>query len=282
MFLSGGYASDAYATGMKRLILVLAVIVLVLAGVLPWWLGVALVPVIVVLTRPRGAMPAVSAPVVRVGERREPWFPPDARPDADGRMFGVPGGGLASAAGVFGAERVDAGVEGETRLARLVASRLPSGPLVFLSLKTPGMGDVDVDCAVLDGRVLWLLDAKMWTFEPGCAWTRYGASDEGVMLLRRVDAEGRVSGDVVAERRLSRSMIMARDAYRRLFPGLDVRACTLLTPTDRGVAGVAADAVTPQGSRLETVYSWLDMFGRLGHAAPDMRAARRLEGLLNG
>ena len=72
MFLSGGYASDAYATGMKRLILVLAVIVLVLAGVLPWWLGVALAPVIVVLTRPRGAMPAVSAPVVCVGERREP------------------------------------------------------------------------------------------------------------------------------------------------------------------------------------------------------------------
>lgn len=102
------------------------------------------------------------------------------------------------------------------------------------------------------------------------------------MLLRRVDGEGRVSGDVVAERRLSRSMIMARDAYRRLFPGLDVRACTLLTPTDRGVAGVASDAVTPQGSRLETVYSWLDMFERLGHAAPDMRVARRLMGLLNG
>lgn len=242
----------------------------------------ALVLLAVVLARPRGAMPAASAPVVRVGERREPWFPPDPRPDADGRMFGVPGGGLASAAGVFGAERVDAGVEGETRLARLVASRLPSGPLVFLSLKAPGMGDVDVDCAVLDGRVLWLLDAKLWTFEPGCAWTRYGASDEGVMLLRRVDGEGRVSGDVVAERRLSRSMIMARDAYRRLFPGLDVRACTLLTPTDRGVAGVASDALTPQGSRLETVYSWLDMFERLGHAAPDMRAARRLEGLLNG
>ena len=51
MFLSGGYASDAYATGMKRLVLVLAVIVLVLA----WWLGVALAPVIVVPARPRGA-----------------------------------------------------------------------------------------------------------------------------------------------------------------------------------------------------------------------------------
>ena len=55
MFLSGGYASDAYATGMERLVLVLAVIVLVLAGVLPWWLGVALVPLAVVLMRPRGA-----------------------------------------------------------------------------------------------------------------------------------------------------------------------------------------------------------------------------------
>lgn len=55
MFLSGGYASDAYATGMKRLILVLAVIVLVLAGILHWWLGVALVPLAVVPARPRGA-----------------------------------------------------------------------------------------------------------------------------------------------------------------------------------------------------------------------------------
>lgn len=80
----------------------------------------ALVLLAVVPARPRGAMPAVSAPVVRVGERREPWFPPDPRPGADGRMFGVPGGGLASAAGVFGAERVDAGVEGAVACYRTV------------------------------------------------------------------------------------------------------------------------------------------------------------------
>lgn len=71
MFLSGGYASDAYATGMKRLILVLAVIVLVLA----WWLGVALAPVIVVPARPRGARNrtnrAVAAFIGEIGATEE-------------------------------------------------------------------------------------------------------------------------------------------------------------------------------------------------------------------
>lgn len=71
MFLSGGYASDAYATGMKRLILVLAVIVLVL----PWWLGVALAPVIVVPARPRGARNrtnrAVAAFIGEIGATEE-------------------------------------------------------------------------------------------------------------------------------------------------------------------------------------------------------------------
>lgn len=71
MFLSGGYASDAYATGMKRLILVLAVIMLVL----PWWLGVALAPVIVVPARPRGARNrtnrAVAAFIGEIGATEE-------------------------------------------------------------------------------------------------------------------------------------------------------------------------------------------------------------------
>lgn len=71
MFLSGGYASDAYATGMKRLVLVLAVIVLVLA----WWLGVALAPVIVVPARPRGARNrtnrAVAAFIGEIGATEE-------------------------------------------------------------------------------------------------------------------------------------------------------------------------------------------------------------------
>lgn len=253
-------------------------------GGLPVWLGVLLgVGVLLLAGRiieRRDAVPIV--PRVRVSERCEPWLSAPPAQGVEARMFGVPGGGLASAVSVFGVERVEAGVEGERRLSDVLAAHGCFDALVFRSLTVPDMGDVDVDCAVLDGRILWLLDAKLWTFEPGCAWTRHGATVEGGMVLRHVDENGCATGPIAAERRLSRSMVMAVESYRRLFPGLDVRACTLLVPSDRGVAAVASDAVTPEGSLLETVYSWLDVYGRSPHAMPDMGAARRLMGLLNG
>lgn len=209
---------------------------------------------------------------------------PDPAPAVDvatrPMMHGTPGIGLSD--GVFGVERTAAGMSGEHRLADLLADmNVDDHAQVWFSLKIPRFEDVDVDCAILSGRDLWLVDAKLW--KAGDAmYTRTnpdtGARDD---MFHLVDMEGR---EVVAYR-VKRTMVMAGESYRRLLPHMTVRTVTLLCPTSGGTAGVMTDATCADGTRLRQSREWvaddlLPIIRDRDADDVDPAAARQLDGLL--
>lgn len=76
-------------------------------------------------------------------------------------MHGTPGAGLSSQ--TFGEKRASMGTEGERELADILAYyQVDRYAQVFYSLRIPNYENIDVDCAVLTSRDLYLIDAKLW------------------------------------------------------------------------------------------------------------------------
>lgn len=171
-------------------------------------------------------------------------------------FHGTPGHGLEDSG--FEQWRIDAGQAGERALARVIAgARWADDEDVFFSLAVPGFPDIDVDCAVLSGRDLWLLDAKRYRVEDDAAYTCYGG-DGTTLYLRRLDADGHPTGDILGEHHISRSTVMARQGFKERFPALTIHSATLLTPSADGMyPAIALDAVDATGARFSDADSYV-------------------------
>ncbi len=177
----------------------------------------------------------------------------------------------------FGKDRVEAGQKGEMNLAKLFYKTglldLPN-VYTFWSLYLPGTGlDVDVDCAVLVGNTILLVDAKMYKSNAEYVYTGDGRGqltctdtdvdvDCAVLVgntILLVDAkmyksnaeyiytgDGRgqltctdtTTGNVVKTYQLSRSMPMARDKYAEYFTSESIIPVVTLCPGSGGNAAV--------------------------------------------
>ena len=171
-------------------------------------------------------------------------------------FHGTPGHGLESSG--FEQWRIKAGQAGERALARVLAvARWAHDVDVFFSLAVPGFPDIDVDCAVLSGQDLWLLDAKRYRVEDNAAYTCYGG-DGKTLYLRRLDADGHPTGEILGEHHISRSTAMARQGFKERFPALTIHSATLLTPSADGVyPAIALDAVDATGARFSDADSYV-------------------------
>jgi hypothetical protein len=192
-------------------------------------------------------------------------------------FHGTPGHGLEDSG--FEQWRIDAGQAGERALARVIAgARWADDVDVFFSLAVPGFPDIDVDCVVLSGLDLWLLDAKRYRVEDDAAYTCYGG-DGTTLYLRRLDADGHPTGEILGEHHISRSTVMARQAFTEQFPLLTIRSATLLTPSANGVyPAIARDAVDATGMRFDAA-DWYVSHMRVVGGANNPSIIRGLEAL---
>lgn len=158
---------------------------------------------------------------------------------------GVPGAGLNhdEAKASMGQQNVSAGIRGEESLA---AALIHYGVLdnpnthVFFSVANPGdaTGNTDIDCVIVDGRNVYLLDAKYWA---------------GTGVLHKVGdhtlgAEGK-------QWSLSRSMPWALSAVSKRNLG-QVSAHILLTRTSQGTLGIAEGCDIDSAIHVTTVDEW--------------------------
>jgi hypothetical protein len=114
--------------------------------------------------------------------------------------FGAPGG-VTKSAGLYGKAAVTAGARGETATAKLLDLLLDiPGTTVLHGLKFPGSANADVDHAVVNGRVVILVDSKQ--FRAGqYAWA---------------ESEGTIIENTKTGTRYANHMASARRGYRRI------------------------------------------------------------------
>lgn len=155
---------------------------------------------------------------------------------------------------------------------------------VFLSCRNPGdeSGRTDVDCIVLKGRVMWLLDAKH--YRPSSPGLTIHPSPDGAEAGRAIDLPVRNGwGRTVRTYHASGNMSWATDSLRRILPHLTVRPGVLLCRTGGGVYGVARRVMFPGHIPVRQADRWLPRLRRELAAMRDGRdgdAARRLDGLV--
>lgn len=158
---------------------------------------------------------------------------------------GVPGAGLNhdEVKASMGQQNVQAGIRGEESLAAaLIHYGVLNNPNVhvFFSVANPGdaTGNTDIDCVIVDGRNVYLLDAKYWA---------------GTGVLHKVGdhtlgAEGK-------QWSLSRSMPWALSAVGKRNLG-QVSAHILLTRTLQGTLGIAEGCDIDTTIHVTTVDQW--------------------------
>ena len=195
------------------------------------------------------------------------------------RVFGKPGCGL-NASG-FGKDRVEAGQKGEMNLAKLFYKTglldLPN-VYTFWSLYLPGTGlDVDVDCAVLVGNTILLVDAKMYKSN-----AEYIYTGDGRGQLTCTDT---ATGNVVKTYQLSRSMPMARDKYAEYFTSESIIPVVALCPGSGGNAAVGQNVTGVEGTRVFQAYDLAETLKAAlsqNNTPANPEVVEKLKGLLKG
>lgn len=123
----------------------------------------------------------------------------DNTPVSEQRIFGTPGASLYSANNL-GVEAREAGIHGETRVAKELkfqASRYPN-MYVFHSVKLPGKTG-DIDHLVIQGNRMLLVDSKNWKHD--AAYHIYRSTFEADYISR--DGEDFVGGEIHLTRQIA-------------------------------------------------------------------------------
>ncbi|MCQ2001135.1 nuclease-related domain-containing protein [Arthrobacter zhaoxinii] len=95
----------------------------------------------------------------------------------------------------------------------------------------------DVDCIVVQGKTMYLIDLKYYASGDVTWHTR-----DGQWLLCRDNATGEQVGK---PRHMSRNMAMAQDRFQRIFPGLQIKSYVVLIPTQDGLGNIASGTAWP-------------------------------------
>lgn len=129
----------------------------------------------------------------------------------------------------YSEEYIKAGIAGEQALFRLIKnSGLYGTAEVFFSVAYPETSRyecADVDCIIVSGNIMYLIDAKMYTVNPDATYStpvydQIQLSDNSGHLLRTYH--------------VSHSMLHACEAFQLAYPEYDVQAVIALCPTPNG------------------------------------------------
>lgn len=158
--------------------------------------------------------------------------------------FGAPGG-VTKSAGLYGKGAVAAGARGETATAKILDLLLDiPGTTVLHGLKFPGSANADVDHAIVNGRVVILVDSKQ--FRAGqYAWA---------------EGEGTVIENTKTGTRYANHMASARRGYRRILGNrTEVYAIVLM----HGKGAAVGPNKTADGVLLATAQDAMAAIGRI-------------------
>jgi hypothetical protein len=130
----------------------------------------------------------------------------------------------------------------------------------------------DIDCVIVRGTDLYLLDLKYYT-SGDVTWH----STDGTWLLCRDNSTG---GQVGKPRKMSRNMAMAAQRFPTIFPGHRVHSYVVLMPTNAGIGDIHPGTVWPGGVELVSITEITTMLGTPGSAFADAATDAALCGLL--
>ena len=100
----------------------------------------------------------------------------------------------------------------------------------------------DVDCIVVQGETMYLIDLKYYA-SGDVTWHTLDRQ----WLLCRDNATGEQVGK---PRHMSRNMAMAQDRFQRIFPGLQIKSYVVLIPTQDGLGNIAPGTAWPGNVEL--------------------------------
>lgn len=214
-------------------------------------------------------------------------------------MVGVPGHGLddSTQTATMEAKNVSHGQLGEINLSKALAVTGRNGKLGVTDIKhsllnsvhtywslsmpsehNPAVADTkystDIDCVVVSGRKIVLIDAKLYRGGN----VIYKAGDSGELVT--VDAEtGMVTGKPY---RMGRNMSMALDRFKKHYPSMDVSAMVVLVTPESGEAA-RIDTTWEGGIPLHTTTSAMESIANIasmgGIHSPVAYVDRNLKGL---
>lgn len=129
----------------------------------------------------------------------------------------------------YSEEYIKAGIAGEQALFRLIKnSRLYATAEVFFSVAYPEPSQyeyADVDCIIVSGSIMYLIDAKMYKVNPNTVYS--------TPVYDQIQLSDN-SGHVLKMYSVSRSMLHAREAFQKAYPKYDVQSVIALCPTSNG------------------------------------------------
>lgn len=169
-------------------------------------------------------------------------------------LYGSPGAGLSGSG--FGADQIAKGQDGELNFARALQhtgqlSRFATFWSVHMPDETVGASTTyssDIDCVVVSGRSIYLLDMKNYT-QGDVTWIK---EDDSLRLI-----DNPTGGYIGKARTMSRNMELAADRvqkkFRALGVGHDVKARVVFMPTDNGIGDIDPGVVWPGGIAAENL-----------------------------
>lgn len=208
-------------------------------------------------------------------------------------VHGTPGKGLETAV-LDGLDeyRVKAGLKGEVSLARMLASMGLDGTEIFFSCRNPAdpSGRTDIDCVLVDGNTVWLLDAKHYTPSGPDAYLVPTPADPECCKpfeLRAYDRNTNLNVDVrrlwnvapVRTYHASANMSWAAGKVGEVLPACEVRPLVLLCRTSGGVYGIMDGTCFPGNVPVSTADAFRTSFKPSGRL-PDSVAVEYFNSLL--
>lgn len=129
----------------------------------------------------------------------------------------------------YSEEYIKAGIAGECALFQLIKnSRLYATAEVFFSVAYPEpyrYEYADVDCIIVSGSIMYLIDAKMYRVNPNATYST--PVNDQIHLSDN-------SGHSLRIYPVSLSMLHAREAFQLAYPKYDVQPVIALCPTPNG------------------------------------------------
>lgn len=181
-----------------------------------------------------------------------------------GRVFGSPGSGLANSS--LNAQRAAIGAAGEYQFAQILTETgLIDHMDTFWSVAMPStIGftpdstlDTDIDCIVVRGRTVILVDVKKY---PGGDGTYYANTNDTLLF------SDNTTGELVGkDHRMSKNMTIALDRFTHLMPNHDVSAIVVIVPTERGAAHVSPNTHWNGPVLLQDIVSTVQQLTKLAH-----------------
>jgi hypothetical protein len=130
----------------------------------------------------------------------------------------------------------------------------------------------DIDCVIVQGNDLYLLDLKYY-LSGDVTWY----STDGTWLLCRDNTTGTQVGK---PRKMSRNMAMAADRFPQIFPQHRVHSYVVLMPTNSGIGEIEPGTAWPGGVELIGITEMMAMLSASKAAFADAATDAALDGLL--